>query len=514
MFEFTLTLDFKHIQCLKAPSELEFLSLKNYFKRKNKNSFMDKSVRHGFSDGYDSFFNDVYLPIGLWGELQTYLINKGYDVIIHGLNEFLNFNLSKDDIYTFIDDLFENTIITPRLYQYESIYRILKYRYSAQQLSTSSGKTMISYAVASYLKHIDQVHRNKKFVMIVPRAGLVRQTYDKFNLYNNGLVGLNIMPLGDKDKFIPKLFDECDVLITTYQSLNNIHKDCFNKFGTINVDEAHTAKTDSISRAIELSSPLRYRFGLSGTLMVDTQYSDYYKNLQQLGPMTMVYDPKDLINDGFAPNVNIKQITLNYKNRLNEEQIELYNTFRENKPPKGTDEELQFYKDLYKIERDMIIDDSIRMNAIIDYIKTLDKNVLVLYNDVKGEYGKKICESLNASGIYTKYIDGNTKGSDRFIYTDEIEKNNEMNLVASFGTFSTGIDLKNIHYIVLAESFKSPILIGQSIGRGLRELINKKWITLIDFVDTLYKHTMMQSKNRIEIYKKQNYKIEKDEIII
>lgn len=514
-FEFTLTLDFQFIQCLKAPSEYEYNEMKHAFRKPLKNSFMNPAVRNGFKDGNESFFNDNYLPIGLWGELQEYIVNKGYDFICHGLETFLNFSLDKETIFEFINNIFENTEVSPRWYQYESIYRILKYRYSSQQLSTASGKTIISYSVFAYLKYINQVNKDKKFLLIVPRSGLVDQTYKKFiNEYNNGFIGdFSILPIGGSHKFDNDKFRKSECIISTYQSLNRLKDEAFNLIRSINIDEGHTARTNSISRCIDLSSPLRYRFGLSGTLLEDIQYAEYYQNLKNSGPLTMIYDPKDLINDGFAPNVEITKVSLNYDNLLNDDRISKYLEFRENKPKNGIELQLQYFKDLYKIERDMILSDELRLQAIINFIKDFDKNTLILFNDIKGSHGKNIFDKLSLLDIDCEYIDGNTKDSDRFVYTDAIEEK-RMNLVASYGTFSTGIDLKNIHYIVLAESFKSGTLIGQSIGRGLRSLIDKKVIHVIDIVDLLYKHTVNQYNERCKIYKKQNYPIKKVDIVL
>lgn len=511
MFEFTLVDNFQQIQCINAPSQNDFIILKNYFRRRKNDSYMDPAVKFGYQDGFASFFNDVYLPIGLWGELHNYLYSRGYPTIIHGLKEFLNFDINRDEIIASIYEIFDGTTIKPRWYQLESIYNIIKYRYSAQQLSTASGKTMISYATAAYLKKNGQIHSNKKFMMIVPKAGLVEQTYSKFtSVYDNGTVPLKCMRIGGGHKFNAKEYVDSDVVITTFQSLNNLNDSIFKTVGTINVDEAHTAKTDSIVRAIKLSTPLRYRFGFSGTLTDDMEMANYFENLKQLGPLAMVYDPKDLIEDGFAPEVNIQSITLDYGDRKEEEIISAYLNYRENsKPPKDSLEELQFWKDLYKVERDILLADEIRLQSILKFLKTLKGNTLILFNDVKGEYGKKIHENLVQSGIYSQYIDGEVKTKSRDIYSDEMEKRNDMMLVASFGTFSTGIDLCNIFNIVMVESFKSPILIGQTIGRGLRFLEGKNVINVIEFIDSIFKHTVKQAKGREVIYKKQNYPIKR-----
>jgi superfamily II DNA or RNA helicase len=83
-------------------------------------------------------------------------------------------------------------------------------------------------------------------------------------------------------------------------------------------------------------------------------------------------------------------------------------------------------------------------------------------------------------------------------------------LIATYGTFSTGISIKNIHNIFLVESYKSEVLIKQSLGRGMRQMEGKDKVNVIDFVDDFttgkYENYLMKhSKARIDIYKKERF---------
>jgi type I site-specific restriction endonuclease len=91
-----------------------------------------------------------------------------------------------------------------------------------------------------------------------------------------------------------------------------------------------------------------------------------------------------------------------------------------------------------------------------------------------------------------------------------MEAGEEIVIVASFGTFSTGISIKKIHNIFFTESFKSEVIIRQSIGRGLRQHESKEKVLIIDFVDNirsiewdnyLYKH----GKARQAIYTQEKF---------
>ena len=82
-------------------------------------------------------------------------------------------------------------------------------------------------------------------------------------------------------------------------------------------------------------------------------------------------------------------------------------------------------------------------------------------------------------------------------------------LIASFGTLSTGVSIKNLHYLIMADSFKSEQIIIQSIGRLLRLFNGKDKAVIFDLVDVfsdkmdniLYKHYLERKK----FYNKRKY---------
>ena len=88
-----------------------------------------------------------------------------------------------------------------------------------------------------------------------------------------------------------------------------------------------------------------------------------------------------------------------------------------------------------------------------------------------------------------------------------MEKDNNVIIVASYGTFATGIDLKNVHHIVFAESVKAEITIRQSIGRGMRYLEGKNEVVIWDIVDDLSGYSIKHSDARMKIYKDQKFEI-------
>ena len=97
-----------------------------------------------------------------------------------------------------------------------------------------------------------------------------------------------------------------------------------------------------------------------------------------------------------------------------------------------------------------------------------------------------------------------------------VEKEKNAIIIASYGTFSTGINIRNINNVVFSSPSKSRIRILQSIGRGLRRSSIKDTIRLFDLSDDLsYKSKMNFTLNhfneRLNIYNEEqfNYKIDR-----
>lgn len=174
--------------------------------------------------------------------------------------------------------------------------------------------------------------------------------------------------------------------------------------------------------------------------------------------------------------------------------------------------------DLYNIERKLVIQSRVRLNYIVDLILKSTKNSLVLFQSVKDEYGKQIWNMIREKSAEKEafYVEGETSENLREEYKTRMGTGNNKILVATYGTFSTGISINNLHNIFLVESYKSEVLIKQSLGRGMRKMEGKEVVNIIDFVDDFTtgkfeNYLMKHSKVRIELYKKEgfDYKIYK-----
>jgi superfamily II DNA or RNA helicase len=388
-------------------------------------------------------------------------------------------------------------------------------------------------------------------LLIVPNVSLVNQTAKAFKQFSNGLVDWDIHTVGGKKgEFDQVKFDKCDMLITTYQSMLNLVPKCLeNKlenlimksikkgeeekrqsdimnikrklanarimdicsyFSVVCVDEAHKARGNSIGDILESCVNWEYKLGLSGTMKIDLEYSDFYTMQERTGPLVMTLSAKFLMDNDYSPDIKIKQVFLEY-DKTNPTVAEYLKIQTDKELRKKVKDQFrkpeEFGKRMLEIEKGIIFESEERLDFISKLISKFGKNTLVLFSDVKNEYGLRIQDRLKEWNPNTYYIDGGVENSDREVFKDMMEAHNDVIIVASYGTFATGIDLKNVHHIVFVESTKAEITIRQAVGRGMRFLIGKNVVVIWDIIDDLKGYSVKHSNDRLEIYKSQEFEI-------
>lgn len=285
----------------------------------------------------------------------------------------------------------------------------------------------------------------------------------------------------------------------------------------INVSNCHKSRGNAIGQIIDSCTNWKYKLGLSGTMKLNEEYSDFFKIQERIGPLVMTLGAKFLQDKGYSPKIKIKQVYLEY-DRSNE-AVDKYMKIQEDKDTrtkiKNQFHDLkQFGQWLIGIEKDIIFDTEERLEFLSKFVNRLGKNTLILFSDIKNEYGKRIADKLKEWNDNTFYIDGGVDNSDRDDYKKMMESRNDIIIVASYGTFATGIDLKNVHHIIFAESIKAEITIRQAIGRGMRKLKGKIEVIIWDIIDDLSGYSIRHSNIRKEkIYDKQKFKILKPQIV-
>jgi superfamily II DNA or RNA helicase len=481
-------------------TDLEFKQLQHSFRKKIKNWRFNPQVKRKLWDGYMTFIDSSgRMPVGLWHELT--LVCKEYGFAVN----FENFDLfrspyTKEEFLNWIEATSfydkKGEKIEPRDYQINSVWTILKYKLSISEIATSAGKTLIMYMVMSFLRHKGLL---KRILIVVPNISLIIQTYEDFQDYSNKDTTLKMQMIsGSTNKQIEP---ETQVVIGTFQTLVKQPIEFFEEFDVICIDEAHFTQAKSVKETIAKCRNVVYRFGLSGTLEKD-DFAERLTLQAYLGPLINKVSAEFLFQNKYATPVQVKVIKLNY---LNDETREKLHEIRKRRSTIDGAKILD-------IERKLVIESIERLNYICDLVNKTTKNTLVLFHNVKADYGKKIKDRLleisNNRDVF--YVDGETDVQRREYFKSSLENGENKVLIASFGTFSTGISIKNIHNIVFAESFKSDKIIRQSIGRGMRLHKDKTKTNIIDICDDFTYNgdknfLIRHMEKRIEIYDSQGF---------
>ncbi len=376
-------------------------------------------------------------------------------------------------------------------YQCAAIYYALKNKRKVIISPTGSGKSLIIYSLVRWILE----NTEKKILIVVPNISLTLQLFSDFIDYSS-LNNFNV----DDNCYIIEAGKNKDskqkVYITTYQSIMKLEPDWFHQFQSVIVDECHYAKTKSFLHILENAKNAEYRIGLSGSL--DKSETNELVIQGLLGSIKRVADTSDLMDRGILAKLNIDFYELMYDKTLK----------------RGLN--LPEYKD----EIDFVISYNPRNEFIRDLSLSLNNNVLILFNYVK-KHGDvlydMISEQNKDKNIY--YITGLTEKEEREKIRNLVENSSNNIIIASFGVYSTGVNIKNLHHIVLASSTKSIVRLLQSIGRGLRIKEGKTECTFHDLCDNLVKNKkqnilLKHGIERIQIYNEQKfeYKIQKFEL--
>ncbi len=499
MLKFNVSEDQQWLILAQSSDEIEKKQIEISLTKKIHNWYFHPLVKKKIWDGSICFIEKKgalwKVPIGLWREI--FEIGKEYnlEVEIEGLDRLILNDLSLEEFQEWVDEFFEDKEFKPRDYQVEAAWKIVKYRYSVSEIATSSGKTLISFMIFAFLKQKGYI---RKFLMIVPSTNLVFQGNDDFVDYGVGELGVRIQQIGGGSK----LREDCDLIIGTFHSLVKKEEDFFDGVDAVFVDEAHHTNSMSIKKIVAKCMHSKWRFGLTGTL-TKRGSADHLTIQQFLGPVIVEISPDFLFKNKHATPVNIKVVMLDWLDQeIKEKLADL----------KANSQNLEG-NEVYNLERKLVIESEKRLKYIVEFIAKTSKNSLVLFQSVKDEYGKQIWNRLreitNNKEVF--YVDGDTDEKLREEYKERMSTGENKVLVATFGTFSTGISINNLHNIFLVESYKSEILIKQSLGRGMRKMEGKEKVNVIDFVDDFstprYKNYLVKhGEARIQIYKNEKFK--------
>ena len=449
--------------------------LSEFFTFEVPNAKFMPSVRNRLWDGKIRLFSPgtgkIYF--GLLPYVKEFLKEQGYKVIYD--SDFSKRNLDKSVTTKFVRSL-QKKKFKARDYQIDAIHTILESHRGLILSPTGSGKSFIIYALTRYyVKKLE----HKKVLIVVPTTNLVEQMYGDFADYG-----------WFPDEHCHKLYAGSDkntskeVVISTWQSIYKLDKNYFSQFGAVFVDECHLAKAKSLTGIMTKLHDCKYRIGTTGTLDGSEIHQLVLEGL--FATHKEVTTTSQLVKDKHLSNLHIKCLVLQHpkeqrRSRTYQEEMEYLATNR---------------------QRNLFIS---RLAA------SLDGNTLILAQYIEKQLvplSFKIVEKCEGRSIHL--IHGATPTEDREKARELVEKENDAIIVASYGVFSMGINIKRLHNIIFASPYKSQIKVLQSIGRGLRLAEDKTECNLFDIADDMSYNknrnfTLKHLEERVKIYSKQEF---------
>ena len=350
---------------------------------------------------------------------------------------------------------------------------------------TASGKSLIIYLMLIYNLLRLKDTKEDKILVIVPTTSLVEQLFKDFKDYGyNSERNVHRIYSGHEKETNKR------VIISTWQSVYNLPKKWFNQFGMIIGDEAHLFKAMSLTKLMTKLERCKYRVGLTGTLDGTKTHKLVLEGL--FGTVNKVVSTSELMQSGRLADLKIMCLILQHDQTARH--------FLKGKT--------------YQEEMDYLVSNEKRNKYIRNLATSLNGNTLCLFQYVE-KHGKNLYETIRerATDKQVFYVHGGVDAEQREKIREITEKSDNAIIVASYGTFSTGINIRNLHNLVFASPSKSRIRNLQSIGRGLRLKDDNSAATLYDIADDIsYKgkenYTLQHFKERINIYNGEDFNYE------
>jgi len=368
-------------------------------------------------------------------------------------------------------------------YQFKSFATALDKKRKLFVSPTASGKSAIIYAIVRYLQMA-----KVNILILVPTTSLVEQMASDFISY------------GWSDSHIHKIYSGHEktttkpVTISTWQSIYKENKNFFKKYQCVIGDEAHLFKAKSLTGIMTKLEDCPYRFGFTGTLDGTQTHRLVLEGL--FGEVEQVTTTKALMDDETIAKLAIDCIVLKHPADISK-QCKDFN---------------------YIDEINFLVQNKKRNQFIYNLCKTLKGNTLVLYQLVE-KHGEVLNDMMKDLDREVHFVHGGVGTDEREQIRALAEKKNQILILASYGVFSTGINIRNLHNVVFASPYKSRIKVLQSIGRGLRKSKQKDTVKLYDIADDLShgnrkNFTLLHFQERINIYNEEEFTYKVDTLNI
>ncbi len=416
--------------------------------------------------------------VGLLDKIVSFCKNYNYSYSFeenkfYGLPFEINEEISYEGVKGYMGSICS---FSPRTYQVEGVYDALRHNRKLLISPTASGKSLMIYALVRYY-----TDKKKKILVVVPTTSLVEQIVGDFQDYG-----------WDADSYCHKIYSgkekysNLPVTVTTWQSIYKLDRNFFEDYEVVIGDEAHQFKSKSLINIMTKLADAKYRFGFTGTL--DGTQTHKWVLEGVFGPSYKVTQTAELMSQGHLATLDINCIVLKH----NPQKFEVF------------EDEVQY-----------IINHDKRNNFIKNLALDLKGNTLVLFQRVES-HGAVLYDLINNNKKDTHrvfFIHGGVDTSERELVREITEREDNAIIVASYGTFSTGINIKKLHNVIFASPSKSRIRNLQSIGRVLRKGKNKTKAVLYDISDdctygSRKNYTLNHLIERIKIYNEEDFNYE------
>ena len=370
----------------------------------------------------------------------------------------------------------------PREYQISGVTEALKFNRKILLSPTGSGKSLMIYSLVRYY-----VEKGEKILIIVPTTSLVSQIYKDFIDYG-----------WDAETYCHKIYAGAEkttdfpVTISTWQAIYKLDKSYFDGFNCIIGDECHSFRAKSLIGIMTKLHNAKYRFGFTGTLDGTETHKWVLEGL--FGPSYKITKTDELMQQGVLSKLDIQCIVVKHPTQN-------FNTY---------EDEIQY-----------LISNDKRNKFISKLALSLKGNTLILFSRVE-THGAILYEKINSSKNGNRkvfFVHGGVDTEEREMVREITERENDAIIVASYGVFSTGINIKMLHNIIFASPSKSRVRNLQSIGRALRVGKNKNKAMLYDIADDCsYKarknYTLNHFIERVKLYNEENFNYQISNITI
>ena len=441
--------------------------------------FMQKTKRYRGWDGKIRLFSPSTgeLYCGLVDYLTDWAKKNKYEYEIeenefYGSPDDINDLITPEGVAGFVKSL--HLPVKVRDYQYQAIYECLRYNRRLLLSPTASGKSLMIYALVRY-----HVNIKRNVLIVVPTTSLVEQMYKDFESYGWKASSYCHRIYAGQEKYTNH-----EVVITTWQSIYKEPKKWFDRFDCVIGDEAHQFKAKSLSTLMSKLHDCKYRVGFTGTLDGANVNQLVLEGL--FGRCSQVTRTNKLMQQGHVAKLKVKVILLKHEEKLFEG---------------------------YQDEIDYLVEHSGRNKFIKNLAKDCKGNTLILFNYVD-RHGIPLFNLINSDTDQPVYlVHGGVDTDDREDIRQLTETSDNAIIVASYGTFSTGINIRNLHNVIFASPSKSRIRNLQSIGRVLRKGDNKSKALLYDIADDIStdrgnNYTLNHLMERVKVYNEEKFDYE------